>query len=177
MSKNFWKMAAIGLAGYVIGRERRTYSVPVRYNYGTSQDRSKSFVSTFAKTLGENIGKRIIGRKDSDGPSDIAKRALYLEFKSKDDAHNTIDWLKEKCSRYGLVTVYDYLKYLQEHFYVLANTDYAKFVYDLNSHYIDSCYGWTYPFEASPVLMLNGNWKIDFPPIQYLNKKENSENQ
>lgn len=172
MGKNFWKMATIGLAGYVIGREHRTYTGPIRYNYGMSQDRSKSFVSIFAKALGENIGKRIIGHKDSEGPSDVAKRALYLEFKTKDDAHNTIDWLKEECSIYGIVNVSDYLKYLQEHFYILANTDYTKFVYDLNSHYIDNCYGWTYPFEASPVLMPNGNWKITFPPIQCLKKKK-----
>lgn len=172
MNKNFWKMATIGLAGYVIGRERRTYTGPVRYNYGISQEHSKPFVSTFAKTLGENIGKRIIGRKDSEGPSDVAKRALYLEFKTKDDAHNTIDWLQEKCSIYGAVNVSDYLKYLQEHFYILANTDYTKFVYDPTSHHIDSCYGWTYPFEAFPVLVPNGNWNITFPPIQCLKKKE-----
>lgn len=177
MSKNFWKMATIGLAGYVIGRERRTYTGPVRYNYGMSHDRSKPFVSTFAKTLGESIGKRIIGHKDSEGPSAVAKRALYLEFKTKDDAYNTIDWLKEKCSMYGLITISDYLKYLQEHFYILANTDYTKFVYDLTSHYIDICYGWTYPFEASPVMLPNGNWKIDFPPIQCLKKKENGKDQ
>lgn len=171
MSKNFWKMATIGLAGYVFGRERRTYTGPVHYNYGTSQDRSKSFVSTFAKVLGENIGKRIIRCKDLEGPSDVAKRALCLEFKTKDDAHNTIDWLKEKCSIYGVVDVSDYLKYLQEHFYILANPDYTKFVYNPTSQYIDSCYGWTHPFTAIPVLLLNGNWKIDFPPVQCLNKK------
>lgn len=177
MSKNFWKMATIGLAGYVIGRDRRTYTGPVRYNYGTSQDRSKSFAFTFAKALGENIGKRIIGRKDSEGPSDVVKRARYPEFKTKDDAHNIISWLEVECNIRGTVSVSDYLNYLKKHFYILVNTDYTKYAYDLTSHYIDNCYGWTYPFEASPILMPNGNWKIDFPPIKCLKKKENEEDQ
>lgn len=171
MGKNFWKTATIGLAGYIIGREHRTYTGPVRYNYGMSQNRSKSFISTYAKALGKNICKYIIGHKDSDGLSDVAKRALRLEFKTKNNAHSAIDWLKENGSIYGTVTVSDYLKYLQEHFYMLADTDYTKFVYDLTSHYIDSCYGWTYPFEAFPVPEPNGSWRITLPPVQCLKKK------
>lgn len=170
--KNFWKMATIGLAGYVLGREHRTYTGPVRYNYGISQDHPRSFVSTFAKVLGENIGKRIIGRKDSECPSNVATRAHYPEFRTKDDAHSIIDWLEEECSMYGIVNVSDYLNYLKDHYYLLANTDYTKHTFDLTSHYTDNCYGWTYPFEASPILLPNGNWKIAFPPIQCLKKKK-----
>ena len=119
MGKNLWKLTTVGLAGYIIGRERRQrpyYSQAVRYssNYNTPYTSSgkPGIVTPILKRVEEKVSD--ILTKDGDIPRDVTKRIKAPRFVSKAAAHTLIDDLEEMANSYGNIRVADYLNYLKK---------------------------------------------------------------
>ena len=174
MSKNFWKLTTVGLAGYVIGRERRQkpyYSQAVRYsssyNAPYASGGKSGIVTPILKRVEEKVSD--ILTKDGDIPRDVTKRIKAPRFVSKAAAHTFIDDLEEMANSYGAIRVADYLDYLKSNRWILANDETEQNEF-LKSYYTDVNYGWHAPLSMYPVQSSKGEWMIEMPPIEKLKK-------
>lgn len=174
MSKNFWKLTTVGLAGYIIGRERRQmpyYSQAARY----SPSYNTPYVNTVKSGIVTPILKRVeekvsdILAKDGDIPRDVTKRIKAPRFVSKAAAHTFIDEVEEMANSYGYIRVADYLDYLRSNRHILTNDETEQNEF-LKAYYTDVNYGWNAPLTMCPILSSKGDWMIMLPPVEKLKK-------
>lgn len=172
MGKNLWKLTTVGLAGYIIGRERRQrpyYSQAVRYSpsYNTPYTSSgkPGIVTPILKRVEEKVSD--ILTKDGDIPRDVTKRIKAPRFVSKAAAHTLIDDLEEMADNYGNIRVADYLDYLKSNRWILANEETEQNEF-LKAYYTDANYGWSAPLTMCPILSSKGDWMIKMPPVEKL---------
>ena len=174
MGKNLWKLTTVGLAGYIIGRERRQrpyYSQAVRYspNYNTpyASTAKSGIVTPILKRVEEKISD--ILTKDGDIPRDVIKRIKAPRFVSKAATHILIDDLEEMADNYDNLRVSDYLDYLKSNRHILANDETEQNEF-LKAYYTDAYYGWSAPLTIRPIPSSKGDWMIEMPPVEKLKK-------